>query len=192
MITPGNLLAHITRLLDQAGIRYMAVGSLASSFHGEPRTTRDIDLVIDPTAISLTEFLGALPRADFYVDAGAASEALDRRTSFNIVEIETGWKVDLMIRRDRPFSRDELDRRIAVRLLGTDTYVATAEDTIIAKLEWAREGESERQLRDVASILAVSGEGLDHGHLERWIAALELADVWDQAKRLVGEGYPKG
>ena len=188
MITPGSLLAHITRLLDQSGIPYMAVGSLASSFHGEPRTTRDIDLVIDPTADSLHQFVDALPRTDFYVDADAASEALDRRTSFNIVEIETGWKVDLMIRRDRPFSRAELNRRIAVRLLGTDTYVATAEDTIIAKLEWAREGESERQLRDVASILVVSGEGLDRRHLERWIGALGLDEVWLQAQRLVGDG----
>ena len=192
MITPGNLLARVTGLLEQAEIRYMAVGSLASSFHGEPRATRDIDLVIDPTEISLRAFLEALPRTDFYVDAGAASEALDRRTSFNVVEIETGWKVDLLIRRDRPFSRDELDRRIAVRILGTNTYIATAEDTIIAKLEWARDGESERQLRDVASILAVSGEGLDHRHLERWIAALDLAEAWDQAQRLVGADDPKG
>jgi hypothetical protein len=73
-------------------------------------------------------------------------------------------------------------------LLGTDTYVATAEDTIIAKLEWAREGESERQLRDVASILVVSGEGLDRRHLERWIGALGLDEVWLQAQRLVGDG----
>lgn len=185
MTSQGELLGRITRLLDEVGITYMVVGSLASSFHGEPRTTRDVDMVIDPNAQSLREFIDALPRTDFYVDAGAASEALDRRTSFNVVEIETGWKLDLMIRRDRPFSRDELDRRIAVRMLGTDTYVATAEDTIVAKLEWARDGESERQLRDVASILAVTGEALDRQHLERWIAALDLAEVWTQAQQLV-------
>jgi len=184
VISQGDLLARVTRLLEAAEIPHMVVGSLASSFHGEPRTTRDVDLVIDPTPDGLRRFLDSLPRTAFYVDADAAVEALDRRTSFNVIEIETGWKVDLMVRRDRPFSREELNRRISVRMLGTETYVATAEDTIIAKLEWAQAGESERQLRDVAAILSVNDAMLDHAHLERWIAALDLWQVWERAQRL--------
>jgi len=186
-MSQGELLARIVGRLDAAGIPHMVVGSLASSFHAEPRTTRDLDLVIDPTADALRRFVDALPASDFYVDAGAAREALDRRSSFNVVEIETGWKVDLMIRKDRPFSREEMDRRIAVRLLGTDTYIATAEDTIIAKLEWAKAGESERQLLDVAAILAAN-DTLDAAYLERWIAMLNLADVWGRAQRLTSAG----
>lgn len=186
-MSQGELLARIVRRLDAAGIPHMVVGSLASSFHAEPRTTRDLDLVIDPTADALRRFVDALPVSDFYVDAGAASEALDRRSSFNVVEIETGWKVDLMIRRDRPFSREEMDRRIAVRLLGTDTYVATAEDTIIAKLEWAKAGESERQYLDVAGILAAN-DTLDAAYIERWITALDLAEVWERAQDLTRAG----
>lgn len=184
-MSQGELLAHITGRLDLAGIPHMVVGSLAGSFHGVPRTTRDIDIVIDPSAEALRQFVDDLPRSAFYVDENAAIEAFRRRTSFNVIEMDTGWKVDLLMRKEREFSRTEFDRRIPVRLLGTDTRIATAEDTILAKLEWARAGESERQLRDVAGILGASGDVLDRDYVERWIAELGLADVWSHAQALV-------
>lgn len=183
MSSQAELVARITRSLEQLGIPHMLVGSLASSFHGEPRTTRDVDIVVDPSAESLRRFVGTLGPPEFYVDDRAAADALEGRTSFNVIELASGWKVDLLIRKDRPFSRRELDRRIRVRLLGTDTYVATAEDTIIAKLEWAKAGESERQLRDVRSILTVNGEALDYAYIGRWVGALDLADDWERVKR---------
>lgn len=179
-----ELLAQIFGRLTAAEIPAMVVGSLASSFHGEPRTTRDIDVVIDPTAEALRELLDHLPSRDFYVDENAALEAFHRRTSFNVIDIESGWKVDLLVRKEREFSRVELERRVPVRLLGVDTYVATAEDTIIAKLEWATAGESERQLRDVAGILGVSGDTLDREYLKRWIAELGLEEVWARAQAM--------
>lgn len=183
-MSQGELLALIVRGLDEAGIPHMVVGSLASSFHAEPRTTQDIDIVIDPTPERLSRFVQGLPRPDLYADANAAAEAVDRRTSFNVIEADTGWKVDLIIRRERAFSREEMDRRIPVRLFGADTHVATAEDTIIAKLEWAKLGESERQLRDVVSILAVNRETLDSDYLDRWITTLGLSDTWERAQDL--------
>lgn len=179
-MTLGELLARIGEHLDRAGIPYMVTGSIASSFYGEPRTTRDLDIVIDPTPEALSEFVHDFPPSEYYVDLDAATQALADRWQFNVIEIASGWKVDLVIRRDRPFSVEEFSRRQATELLGTPTYVATAEDTIIAKLEWAKAGESERQLRDVAAILAVSGDTLDHAYLDRWIEALGLQDVWSQ------------
>jgi hypothetical protein len=181
----GNLLSRIIHLLDETGIPYMVVGSLASSFHGEPRQTRDIDIVIDPEPDTLRGLLDLLPPDELYADAEAAAEALERRTSFNLIEIQTGWKVDLIMRRDRPFSHEELNRRISVRLLETDAHVATAEDTLIAKLEWATEGQSERQLRDVAAIVEIQGDNLDHAYLDRWIRALDLDDAWQRARHLI-------
>ena len=174
-------------MLDEASIPHMVVGSLASSFHGEPRQTRDIDIVIDPTPEALRRFVELLPPDDFYADAEAATEALDRRTSFNLVEIHTGWKVDLIVRRDRPFSREELGRRIRVRLLDTDADIATAEDTIIAKLEWATEGQSERQLRDVAAMLETQGDSLDQEYIGRWIRALGLEDAWARTREVASQ-----
>lgn len=185
MTAQRELLGRITRLLDEIGVPHMVVGSLASSFHGEPRQTRDIDIVIDPEPDALRRFVERLPPDEFYADASAAAEALERRTSFNVIEVETGWKVDLIIRRDRPFSREELGRRIHVRLLDTDADIATAEDTIIAKLEWATHCASERQLRDVAAILETQADALDHEYLRRWIRALDVEDAWEQARQLV-------
>jgi hypothetical protein len=181
MTEQGDLLRRITGMLEEASIPHMVVGSLASSFHGEPRQTRDIDIVIDPTPEALRRFVELLPPDAYYADPDAATEALDRRTSFNIVEIHSGWKVDLIVRRDRPFSREELGRRVRVRLLDTDADIATAEDTIIAKLEWATEGESERQLRDVVAILETQGDSLDGEYIARWVRALGLEAAWDRA-----------
>lgn len=182
MTDQGALLARILGLLDAADVPHMVVGSLASSFHGEPRQTRDIDIVIDPAADALRRFVALLPGDELYADADAADKALARHGAFNVIEIASGWKIDLMIRRDRPFSREEFGRRLAVRLLGTDAHVATAEDTILAKLEWAREGSSERQLRDVATILEAQGESLDHAYLARWVDALGLEGEWRHAQ----------
>lgn len=159
----------------------MVVGSVAGSYHGEPRTTADIDIVIDPSAQALRDLVASLPHSDYYVDESAAIEAFDRRTSFNVIEHATGWKVDLLIRKDRPFSRMEFERRVPALVFGRETPVATAEDTIIAKLEWAKAGESERQLRDVAGIIAVSGEVIDMQYLEHWIGSLSLEEIWERA-----------
>jgi len=182
-MTLGDLVARITESLERAGIPFMLTGSLASSFHGEPRSTRDVDVVIDPSPEGLSAFLASLPADEFYADGETARTALAERGQFNVVEAATGWKVDLVIRKDRPFSRAEFERRTPVEVFGRPTFIATAEDTIIAKLEWARAGESERQLRDVASIVAVSGEGLDMTYLDRWIQGLGLESMWEQARR---------
>jgi hypothetical protein len=111
----------------------------------------------------------------------AVAEAFTRRTSFNVIDQATGGKVDLLVIRDRPFSRIEFERRIVARVLGRDTPVATAEDTIISKLEWAVAGESERQFRDVARILAVSGSLLDRPYLDHWLSELGLDDAFRRA-----------
>jgi hypothetical protein len=187
-VTQAELLAFIVDRIDEAGIPFMVVGSIAGSFHGEPRTTVDIDLVIDPTAESLRAFVDSLPRSSFYIDEGAAVEALTPRTSFNVIDHESGGKVDLIVRRDRPFSRVEFERRLRAPVLGRDTSIATAEDTIIAKLEWAVSGESERQLRDVARILAISGDSLDRTYLSHWLAELNLEEAFSSAEAIAAGG----
>ena len=186
-MTLGDLLARIAGILEHARIPFMVTGSMASSFHGEPRTTRDLDVVIDPSPDALAALVAALPESEFYVDAATADAALRERGQFNVVEISTGWKVDFIIRKERPFSREEFGRRVPTELFGQPAFIASAEDTIIAKLEWARAGESERQLRDVAAILAVSGDRLDHAYIDRWTQALDLVPLWEQARSLAGE-----
>ncbi len=87
-----------------------------------------------------------------------------------------------MIRKDRPFSAEEFARRQPAELRGTPTFVASAEDLVIANLEWAKAAEPERQLRDVSAILAVSGDGLEYPYVERWVSALGLQEQWAQVR----------
>ncbi|TMQ03423.1 MAG: nucleotidyltransferase family protein [Deltaproteobacteria bacterium] len=172
----------IVTALETAAIPHMVVGSFASTAHGEPRTTRDLDLVIDPRPDQLNELLGALDAEQFYVDPDVARDALRRRSMFNVIEIATGWKLDLVIRKARPFSIEEMQRRTITRILGMNVPTATAEDTIIAKLEWAKLGASDRQLEDVMGILRVRGADLDFDYIERWVTDLGLAELWRRAR----------
>lgn len=169
-MSTAEFLAAIVARLDSAEIPHMIAGSVASSHHGEPRSTQDIDLVIDPTREQLTRFLAGLEPSRFYVDDALA--ALASRSMFNVIEPTTGFKADFVIRKDRPFSVSEFGRREQVELLGVVTAVATVEDTILAKLEWARDSESERQLRDVATMIRVHGAALDVSYLRRWAGEL--------------------
>jgi hypothetical protein len=178
------LLEDVVGLLGAIGIPHMIVGSFAAMVHGEPRTTHDLDVVIDPTAAQLDELLQRLPAERYYVDADVARDARRRRSMFNVVDMATGWKLDLIVRKARPFSAEELSRRVKAVIRGVTVDAATAEDTIIAKLEWAKAGSSDRQLEDVAGILRVRGDALDFAYIERWVDDLELRHQWDRARRL--------
>ena len=179
-----GLLERLVQILDGAGVPFMIAGSFASAAHGLPRTTQDLDVVIDPPSrAALDALVRAMAPADYYVDADTARDALRRRSIFNVVDQASGWKVDFIIRKDRPFSRDEFARRMKVSLLGVPVFVASPEDTIVAKLEWSqRSGGSERQRRDVAGIIATVGDELDRAYVERWVRDLDLADEWKRAQ----------
>jgi hypothetical protein len=175
-VTFADLIRQVVALLDQSSVPYMITGSLASSYHGEPRATRDLDIVIDPSPSALNVLVDNLRAADFYVDRGAASTALSERTQFNAIGPDA-TKVDFIVRKDRPFSINELDRRQSVDLLGTEGFIASAEDLILAKLEWAEATGSERQLQDVAGIAAAS-TNLDEAHIEEWASRLGVLAKW--------------
>ena len=154
-----DLLAKVVAALDAAGVPHMVTGSFASTFHGEPRMTQDIDLVVDSDITTIALFVEQFDPARFYIDDAIA--ATMRRDRFNIIEVTTGWKVDLIVRKDRPFSNEEFRRRVPGLLSGVPTFVASAEDTILSKLEWSKTSGSERQLRDVIAILQVQRSTLD-------------------------------
>ncbi|HXU06577.1 MAG TPA: hypothetical protein VN903_36730 [Polyangia bacterium] len=176
----GDFLARLTAKLSAAGIAHMVVGSFASSFHGVPRSSQDLDLVIDPDGASLQRFLASLPPEEYYADADAAVEALRRRGQFNVIDMATAWKADLIVRKARPFSVEEMRRPIEGDLLGARVRIASAEDTLIAKMEWAQiGGGSELQLRDAAGILSLHGiERIDVAYVERWVRELGLEESW--------------
>lgn len=170
-------------LLEAAGIPHMLAGSFASAYHGIPRATQDVDLVIDPSREALEAFVSHVSNAGYYIDADRAREALRHRRQFNVIDTQTGWKADLIVRKDRSFSREEFQRRRAARVLGIDLFVASAEDTLLTKLEWAARADSERQLTDAAGIVKVNGAALDRGYVERWATVLGVLDLW---RRIAG------
>ena len=130
-----GLLERIVPALQNAGVPFMVAGSFASAAHGLPRSTNDLDIIIDPTREALDSLLAQLPSETYYVDVDVARDALQRRGMFNVIDHATGWKIDFIFRRNRAFSREEFERRSAMNLLGVDVFMASAEDTILAKLD---------------------------------------------------------
>ena len=164
----------------------MLTGSFASSYHGSPRATQDIDIVIAPTADQIRSLVMLFPATEYYVDEDAALDALRRQGQFNIIDFTTGWKVDLIIQKSRPFSRQEFERRGFVAFQGMRLAIASAEDVLIAKLEWSKLGESQRQVEDAAGILKIREGDLDLDYIRDWVRDLELEVQWEAACRAAG------
>jgi len=177
---------RVLEALAIAGVPYMLTGSFASAFHGAPRTTQDVDIVIAPTLGSLQKLVRQFPEEEYYVSRDAALQAYGAESLFNVIDLNSGWKIDFIIRKSRPFSLEEFERRREADMLGTRLYIASAEDVILSKLEWAKMSSSERQINDVAGILRTQGDALDLEYAERWIAALGLENQWTQAKAAAG------
>jgi hypothetical protein len=176
----NDTLREIVARLESCGIAYMLVGSVAALAYGHTRSTRDFDMVIEARAPALRKFVRSLPEARFYVAEEAAMEALEHETLFNVIDMGTGWKADLIPRKARAFSEVEFARRTRVEVLGSPMFVASLEDVIVAKLEWAKAGGSERQLEDVRALVGLGAERIDHAHVEHWVDLLGLRELWDQ------------
>jgi hypothetical protein len=170
------------RALEDSGIPYMLTGSFARSFHGAPRTTQDLDRVIDPSSESLERLLEQFPADLYYVNRFAALQAYDDKSLFNVIDLRSGWKIDFICRKTRPFSIREFERRQRAEFQKMSLYIATAEDVVLSKLEWAKMGGSERQIEDVAGILRTQREVLDIAYLEHWVSALGVSTQWVAAR----------
>lgn len=181
-MSPREVFRRIISALESTGINYMLTGSFASAYYGAPRSTQDIDIIIEATAEQLRKFVGLLPPREYYVDLDAAVDSLVHESMFNVVDFASGWKIDLIIRKSRDFSLEEFRRRRQITVDGLELITASAEDVILSKLEWAKRSQSRRQIEDVAAILRMQRETLDHAYLEHWIERLQLKDEWQQAR----------
>jgi hypothetical protein len=174
-------------MLDRLGIPYLVGGSLASSVHGEPRSTNDIDIVADLRQESINSLLGAVAE-DYYVSEEAVREAVqaaDRGEpgdSFNLIHISGAIKIDLFVAGIDHFNAERLRLRQRVQLSpesDASLFVDTAEHSLLRKLEWFRRGGevSDRQWRDVIAIARVQGERLDLARLHQWAERLGVSDL---------------
>jgi hypothetical protein len=194
-LAPVAITLRVAEALEALGVRYFVTGSLASAIHGLARSTIDVDLVADLRPGQEEAFRSRLGD-EFYADVESIRKAVHRRASFNLIHQETMYKVDVFVSRARPFDNSRFERRSAM-VVAIDperkAFVATAEDVVLAKLEWYQAGGrvSERQWRDVLGVLSVQAGRLDLQYLRQWASELGVADLLEQALSEAG-GERKG
>lgn len=184
MDSPANALQQLLAVLDKLDLRYYVGGSVASSLHGVPRTTMDVDVVVDLPAGLIDELTGLLA-AEFYADAASIRRAMALGRPFNIIHLHSAYKIDLFPLRKDAFSKSEFGRRrfADIRSLGTEPIecaVASPEDTILRKLEWYRDGgkSSERQWNDLRGVVRVSGRSSTASTSARGPSTSKSATCW--------------
>jgi len=187
MTEPQDFLKKLVKILENVEISYMLSGSIASSFHGKPRATNDVDIIIAPTAEQIQALAKSLGK-DYYINLQTAQEALKQNSMFNVIDIQSGYKADFIIRKKRPFSHQEFERRRSVNMMGLSICILSPEDVILSKLEWSKDSDSPQQFRDALSVAVVQWEKLDWGYLHKWAVELgitnQLEELFNQAKSL--------
>ena len=181
-----EFLCRICAALELHKIPYMVTGSVASSIHGIPRSTNDLDVVIAPTRDQLFGLVQMFTRLRYHVRWEDAESALRRHAQFNVVDLPNSWKVDLIVKKPRHFSEAEFNRREPIEIGELSFVIAKAEDVLIAKLEWMKISPSETQMQDAAGIVMVQGENLDWTYIQKWVEDLQLAEQWQTVRELAG------
>ena len=185
-MTAEDLITRLVAALNAAEVPYMLTGSYASSLHSIPRATRDIDIIIFPNREQLTRFVQSLPPSGYHADLEDAIESLRCRSHFNVIDYATGWKVDFIIPPFEEFNVEEFARRQMIDVGGLQLSVVSPEDIVIAKLLWAKAGESERQLEDAAGVVRFQAGTLDVAYIERWVRRLDLERQWSAVRESGG------
>jgi len=175
----------VTSILDDLGIPHVIGGSMASIIHGMLRTTMDVDILADMQPEHVSPFVVKLQDA-FYTDKAVIHQAIQRRSSFNLIHLATMFKVDIFLPKDRAFDQQQLKRRMA-EPVGPDAdaqlWVLTPEDIVLAKLDGFRLGGevSERQWRDILGVLKTQQTMLNLDYLRQWAQELRVADLLERA-----------
>ena len=183
-----ELLVDCLRRLNRTGVTYYLTGSMASNYWGIPRTTHDLDFVVQMPASAVPRIIHEFS-GDFYIEEAAMRAAYQPPHQFNAIDTRSALKVDFWLPKPEPFDREMLLRRASVTLFGEPAWICTAEDVILHKLIWNRISPSDRQLRDAAGVVAVQTDALDKHYLRHWAQELRLTDELERL--LSGEIKPK-
>lgn len=175
---PIEVLKDVVTRLETEGIPYFLVGSLAAMYYGRPRFTRDIDLVLQIHPSKVSKFEEIFPIEFYYCPPREViQDEVVRRGSFNLIHQTSGIKIDIVVLKDTEYSRSEMSRRTKIEILPQfEVYIAAPENIILKKLDFYREGGSEKHLTDIREVLA--GSKVDQEYLLFWINRLSLNDQW--------------
>jgi hypothetical protein len=188
-----ELLAAVARVVaafEALGVDYLVGGSVASSVFGEPRQTVDADLLARLLSRHAEPLMARLS-GEFYADCAAIVVAIQTQGCFNLVHLETMTKVDVFVRWRDPFGQSQFARRqkkAVGQIAPLELFFATAEDTVLAKLDWYRKGggASDRQWRDLLGVLKVQAGALDRAYLVHWAGELGVTDLLHRALNEAG------
>lgn len=167
----GKLLNRITKALDAAEIPFMVSGSMALIVYTVPRMTRDIDIVIELRQEDIKRFC-AIFNEGYYIDSLTVEEEVQRKGMFNVIDFETGYKIDFMVKKDNFYRKTEFQRRVKGVVMGCETWLVTLEDLVISKLIWIQELQSDRQMSDIENLL--ENPNIDMEYINYWRKELNL------------------
>ena len=187
-MTEQELLVDCLKRLNRTGLDYMLTGSMVSTYWGIPRTTHDLDFVVQLTMSAVPRIMREFS-GDFYIEEAAVRAAYQPPHQFNAIDTRSALKVDFWLPKPEPFDREMLRRRAQVTLFGEPAWISTAEDVILHKLVWNRISPSDRQLGDAAGVVAVQADALDKNYLGQWAQELKLTSELERL--LNGEIKPK-
>ena len=183
-----ELLVDCLRRLNRSGVTYYLTGSMASNYWGIPRTTHDLDFVVQLATETIPNLVREF-RQDFHVDEQAVRTAQTPPYQFHAIDERSSFKIDFWVLRAEPFEMSMFQHRLKISLSGEQSWIATAEDMILQKLRWDFVTPSERQVADAAGIVALQSENLDRFYLEKWARELGIDEKVN--KLLSGEIKPK-
>ena len=187
VIEDVGLLIKLLGILNESGIKYFITGSVASMHYGESRSTRDIDVAVHLRYGDVGTLLEKFCEPEFHFDRLSAVEALQSSTSFNIIHKFTRMKIDFMCLEHEGFDESRLRRAVFTEMVGgSKGWVSAPEDVILKKLEFYKQGGSDKHLRDIASMIKFSGPTFDREYLESWAKALAVTEEWNAVKSRVG------
>ena len=183
-MTPTELLEYVVQVLDQNHIEYMITGSVASSLQGEPRATHDLDVVVEVQPQDARALLKSFPSPQFYLDAGAITEAIATGGMFNAINLAEGDKIDFWMLTEDEFDQSRFGRRVEEAVFGIRIKVSSPEDTILAKLRWSQlSGGSEKPFTDALRVFEVQAHRLDVAYIRDWAERLSVTELWQRVQR---------
>ena len=187
---PIQVTLQVIRVFDRLEIPYLVGGSLASAVHGVIRATMDADIVADIHLEQVDPMVGLLNDA-FYIDAEMIKTAIQQKSTFNLIHLDSMFKVDVFLVKQRPFDQNQMQRRV-LQSIGESpsekAYISTVEDIILAKLEWYQNGgaTSERQWRDILGVLRIQADRINLDDLYKWAKCLGVTALLERALMEVG------
>ena len=186
---------HVVGVLERLEIPYMVVGGFATITYGVPRSTLDVDIVVDMRAEHIQAFVAAFPDSDYYLSEESIRDSLARRYPFNVIEMATAAKIDMVPLPSDVFSRTAFGRRQRIEYVeGSSAIFITPEDAIIAKLLAHKNIGSDKHLRDAQGVLAIQWDGLNLEMLRRACRASGVGEIFEmilEAARREVEGAPE-